>query len=102
MKKLQKMKCEECGKMFKGSQGLQVHKNWAHDPGGRAIRMSAAKRVGEERAASNRGMTTRTTTRRQVKARGKLQRAANRSEVHFCPKCGTNLEAVSLAMGFDL
>lgn len=88
-----------CGKVAKSPQGLKVHMEWQHNDASREKRMAAAKRVGDERAAANQN-GTKPKRRPYVRKSKKLQHAANRSEVNFCPKCGTNLEAVSLAMGF--
>lgn len=97
-----KMKCPQCGKLCKGKQGIKTHMSWAHDPAGKQKRLEAAKATGLARAGSNKRHAFGLVSDHRPQPRKKLQRAAIRDQVHFCPRCGTNLEAVSLAMGFNL
>lgn len=109
-------KCDHpgCNYVGKTEQGLKVHKFRMHTAKGRR----AAKAAGDnfrakkrqkwtpeqhekfrETVAARKGAGAQS-ARRKTGRLVSLQRAANHQRVHFCPKCGTNIEAVSIAMGF--
>ncbi len=101
--------CNHIGCDFSSNseQGINVHKFRIHTPRGRKAAKAAAKNFGRrttrkaDRVTSNGLPEDYDPSASAETLQRAAKRAAKREEVHFCPKCGCNIDAVSIAMGFS-
>ena len=76
------MKCDKCDRTFKNKQALSMHQARTHGP--------KAKAWGKKKTVTGKAYGKR------MSATEAKQEAS--SAVRFCPCCGTNIEAVRVAV----
>lgn len=99
--------CSKCGYVAASVAGLKAHTFRKHTQRGRRLAKEAAIRMNSPSARKKSLATKAAKLKPEPKPKPKrkyqrLQRAANipLNEVKFCPRCGCNLEAVSVALAF--